>query len=267
MKVYGYCRISTAHQNIDRQERNIRELFPQADIRKEVYTGTKLQGRTELDKILRQVRSGDVIVFDSVSRMSRDAEEGVNLYFRLFNDGVDLVFLKERTIDTEAYRRAVDGLSFRLDVSTGDSDADAFLSDMMAAVGRYISRLAEKQIRLAFEQAQKEVDDLHQRTREGIKTARLNGKQIGQAHGKRLNVKKEQPIKAIILSKSKTFGKGNNTDAEVIAIINGTEAVLNPKKGKEPLHISRKTYYEYKRELLAEMNKSEINFNFMGNVV
>lgn len=40
-----------------------------------------------------------------------------------------------------------------------------------------------KQIRIAFEQAEKEVMDLRQRTREGIETAKLNGKQIGQALG------------------------------------------------------------------------------------
>lgn len=36
---------------------------------------------------------------------------------------------------------------------------------------------------LAFEQAEKEVQDLHQRTREGIETAGLNGKQIDRSKG------------------------------------------------------------------------------------
>ena len=39
-------------------------------------TGTKFQGRKELEKILDKVYAGDTIIFDSVSRMSRDAEEG-----------------------------------------------------------------------------------------------------------------------------------------------------------------------------------------------
>ena len=252
MKIYGYCRISTPHQNIDRQVRNIREAYPTADIHKEVYTGTKIQGRTELDKILRLVRPGDTIVFDSVSRMSRSAEEGVRLYFQLFNDGVNLVFLKERTIDTDSYRKTVDGVTLHMDVSTGDSDADEFLFDMMGAVSKYISRLAEKQIRLAFEQSEKEVTDLRQRTSEGLRTARLAGKQIGQAKGKAFIVKKEKPIKDIILAKSKTF-HGSNTDDEVISIINGSKAILDKKRGEQPLHISRKTYYVYKRELTDDM--------------
>lgn len=79
-KVYGYCRISTAKQSIDRQVRNILAAYPNADIRKEVYAGTKYQGRAELKKILEKVQTGDTIVFDSVSRMSRNADEGIELY-------------------------------------------------------------------------------------------------------------------------------------------------------------------------------------------
>lgn len=41
----------------------------------------------------------------------------------------------------------------------------------------------EKDIYRAFEQAEKEVDYLHRRTKEGIEMARLNGKQIGAEKG------------------------------------------------------------------------------------
>lgn len=51
-KEYGYCRISTSKQNIERQVRNILAEYPAAIIVKEVFTGTKFQGRKELDKIL-----------------------------------------------------------------------------------------------------------------------------------------------------------------------------------------------------------------------
>ena len=74
MKVYGYCRISTNKQNIERQVRNIQAVYPDAFIVREVYTGTKFQGRKELDKMLKCIQKGDMIVFDSVSRMSRNAE-------------------------------------------------------------------------------------------------------------------------------------------------------------------------------------------------
>ena len=94
MTTYGYCRISTAKQNIDRQVRNILSSYPDAKIVKETYTGTKFQGRKELNKILKRVQANDTIVFDSVSRMSRTADEGFQLYQKLYDKGVNLVFLK-----------------------------------------------------------------------------------------------------------------------------------------------------------------------------
>ena len=99
---YGYTRISTPKQNIERQVRNILKEYPNARIVREVYTGTKFQGRKEFDKILKTVKSGDKVIFDSVSRMSRTVEEGFALYKELFARNVELVFLKagirQRTI-------------------------------------------------------------------------------------------------------------------------------------------------------------------------
>ncbi|MBQ7964460.1 MAG: recombinase family protein, partial [Ruminococcus sp.] len=63
---YGYCRISTNKQDIERQVRNILAAFPNARIYKEIFTGTKKTGRKELEKILVKVETGDTIIFDSV---------------------------------------------------------------------------------------------------------------------------------------------------------------------------------------------------------
>ena len=41
MCMYGYCRISTKQQSIDRQIRNIKSNYDKAVIIQEVYTGTK----------------------------------------------------------------------------------------------------------------------------------------------------------------------------------------------------------------------------------
>ena len=159
---FGYCRISTGRQNIERQERNIRTAYPNAVIVKEVYTGTKFQGRKELEKILDKVQAGDTIIFDSVSRMSRDAEEGFCLYEELFHRDISLVFLKEPHINTETYKRAV----MNQINMTGDK-----IDLILEGVNQYLMELAREQIRIAFEQAEKEVSDLHQRTKEGIETA------------------------------------------------------------------------------------------------
>lgn len=220
---YGYCRISTGRQNIERQVRNIESKFPDAVIVKEIYTGTKFQGRKELDKILAKVQSGDTIIFDSVSRMSRNAEEGYTLYEKLFREGISLVFLKEPHINTETYKKAMTN-----QISLTGDKVDLILE----GVNRYLMELAKEQIRLAFEQAEKEVSDLHQRTKEGIETARLNGKRIGQAKGATYETKKAKAAKEIIRRHNKSFG-GSLTDGETI----------------KQAGISRKTFYKYKREL------------------
>ena len=221
--IYGYCRISTAKQNIDRQERNILKVFPDAHIVKEIYTGTKQLGRKKLEGILKAAKGGDTIVFDSVSRMSRNAEEGVALYMDLYDKDINLVFLKEPLINTETYRSSLNN-SVPL---TGD-DVDLILS----GVNAYLKRLAARQIELAFEQAQKEVDDLRDRTKEGLITAKLNGKQIGQKEGAKLNVKKAMAAKEVIRKNSIDFG-GSLSDADCIKLCG----------------CSRNSYYKYKREL------------------
>lgn len=180
-KEYGYARISTPKQNIDRQVRNILVSHPQAHIVKEVYTGTKFQGRKELDKLLNKATVGDTIIFDSVSRMSRNAEEGFVMYEKLFNQGISLVFLKEPHINTDTYKKALQG-----GIPTTGTNVDFILD----GINKYLLALAKEQIKLAFDQAEKEVMDLHQRTAEGIETARLAGKQIGQKPGIKLTTKK-----------------------------------------------------------------------------
>ncbi len=224
---YGYCRISTGRQNIERQVRNIQSTFPNALIVKEVYTGTKFQGRKELDKILDKVQSGDTIIFDSVSRMSRDAEDGYKLYEKLFHKGISLVFLKEPHINTETYQKAMANQI----ALTGDK-----VDLILEGVNHYLMELAKEQIRLAFEQAEKEVSDLHQRTKEGIETARLNGKQIGQPKGATYETQKAKAAKEIIRRHNKSFG-GSLSDAETM----------------RQAGISRKSLYKYKRELLEDM--------------
>ena len=226
---YGYCRISTNKQNIDRQERNILEVYPSAHIIKEVYTGTKTEGRKEWNKLYNLIKRESVsgkditIIFDSVSRMSRCAEEGMQLYEELFNMGISLVFLKEPHINTATYQQA---LKNNIQLTGGSVDC------ILEGVNKYLMILAKEQIRLAFEQSEKEVEDLHQRTREGIETARLNGKQIGQRKGVKLVTKKSIAAKEIILKHSKDFN-GTFSDAEVIKLTG----------------LARNTYYKYKANL------------------
>ena len=72
-KVYGYCRISRKEQSIDRQVRNITAEYPGAIIVKEAYTGTKVEGRTGFERLLKQVAEGDTIFIEKLEAEVDDA--------------------------------------------------------------------------------------------------------------------------------------------------------------------------------------------------
>ena len=209
-------------QKLQRQIDNIKREFPDAVIITEEYTGTTLD-RPNWSKLQKRLKSGDTVVFDEVSRMSRNAEEGFALYEDLFNRGVNLVFLKERHIDTEVYRQALQN-----SVSMTGTDVDCILE----GVNKYLMILAKRQIEIAFATAQHEVDYLHQRTSEGVRKAQAEGKQVGRATGSKVETAKAKAAKEVIRKHSKDFN-GSLTDAEVIKLTG----------------IARNTYYKYKREM------------------
>ena len=222
MCVYGYCRISTKQQSIERQIRNIKTEYDTAVIITEAYSGTTMN-RPEWNKLYKKAKTGDTIVFDSVSRMSRDADEGFSLYEELYNKGIELVFLKEPHINTTTYKKALQN-----NVSMTGTNVDYILE----GVNKYLMALAKEQIKLAFKQSEKEVEDLHQRTREGIATARLNGKQIGQKQGVKLTTKKSIEAKKQIRKYSKDFD-GQLSDVDCMRMAG----------------LARNTFYKYKREM------------------
>lgn len=219
---YGYCRISKPKQSIDRQIRNIKAAYPNSVIVQEVFTRTRMD-RKEWPKLMKRVSAGDTIVFDSVSRMSGNAVDGFATYEELYNKGVNLVFLKEPHINTDTYKKALEN---NVQLTGGSVDY------ILEGVNKYLMELAKEQIRLAFEQSEKEVEDLHQRTREGIETARLNGKQIGRKANTKVVTQKSIAAKEIIKKHSRDFN-GSLSDIEIMQLAS----------------LSRNTYYKYKREL------------------
>jgi DNA invertase Pin-like site-specific DNA recombinase len=219
---YGYCRISRTKQSIDRQIRNIKAAYPETVIIQEIFSRTQLD-RKEWQKLMKRISAGDTIIFDSVSRMSGNAADGFAAYEELYQKGVTLVFLKEPHINTSTYKKALES-----NIQLTGSKVDLILQ----GINRYLLELAKEQIRIAFEQSEKEVSDLHQRTKEGIETARLNGKQIGRRQDAKIVTKKSLAAKAIILKHSQDFN-GSLTDIEVMQLT----------------CLARNTYYKYKREL------------------
>lgn len=207
-------------QSIERQVDNIKAMYPDAVIVRESYTGTKMN-RPEWNKVYKKVHEGDTIVFDEVSRMSRNADEGFAVYKELYDRGVNLVFLKESTLNTDNFRQTAQ-------IAMTGSDVDCILEGL----NRYLMILAEKQIRAAFETAQHEVEFLHKRTSEGVRRAQLEGKQVGRAEGKKITTKKSIEAKKKIAD---LLEKGNK-DYDIIKITG----------------LARNTYYKYKRELKEE---------------
>ena len=222
MATYLYCRTSKKTQNIERQVRNLTARYPDGIVITEKYTGTTLD-RPEWNKLYKKVKPGDTIAFDSVSRMSRDANQGFETYLELYNKGVNLEFLNEPMISSSTFKHALENT-----VPKTGTDVDLILE----GVNKFLMELARQQIKLAFDQSQKEVDDLHIRVSQGLESARLNGKQIGGVKGSKYNVKKSQQAKELIKKYSKDFD-GSLNDADVIKLVG----------------VSRKTYYKYKKEV------------------
>lgn len=221
----------TKKQSLERQIKNIKEAYPNAVIMQEVFTGTKVYGRKVFAKLLNVVKEGDTIVFDEISRMSRNEEEGFELYQELYERGVSLVFLKEPHLNTETYKKALTN-----GVEMTGTNVDVILE----GVNKYLMILAKDQIRLAFERAEKEAKYNSVRTSEAMLVAKANGKRIGNSKGDKLVTKKSIATKELIKKHSKDF-LGTLTDKEVITLAK----------------VSKNSYYKYKKELINEMNAQE----------
>lgn len=237
--VYGYCRTSTPKQSLTRQVEKVLRAYPDAYIFEEAFTGTKIK-RPEFSRLLRAVSPGDTIIFDEVSRMSRNAEEGFNLYRELYEKGVNLVFLSNPLVNTELYRKAAQV------PETGNKDFDETLR---VGINQFLIRLSENQFRLAFEKSQEEVEHLHRRTSEGMKAAGATNKYDQDGNllehgtiaasklGRKITTKKSISTKEIIRKHNRDFG-GSLSDAETIKLAG----------------CARNSYFKYKRELKAEID-------------
>lgn len=232
--IYGYCRVSTNHQRITRQITNIKELYPFASFIKEFYTGTT-QNRPLWDKLIKQIKKGDTIVFDSVSRMSRNADEGFKDYKALYEMGVNLIFLNEPLINTSIFESTKSNL-LKISVQTGNAAVDEYFKGNVALINNLLMALAEEQIKSAFIQSEKEVSDLHSRISQGMRESKKNGTKIGLEKGTSLTTKKSIQCKTVILKHSKDFG-GTLDDADIIKLCG----------------CAKNSYYKYKRELKSNV--------------
>lgn len=230
MTTHAYTRVSTPHQKLQRQITNILDKYPSAIVWKEHFTGTT-QDRPVWEKLISTITEGSTIIFDSVSRMSRNAEEGFKDYKSLYERGITLIFLNEPMINTEVFEATKKNL-LSVSVETGNEAVDNFFKGNIELINNFLMALAEQQIKTAFEQSEKEVLDLHTRISEGIREAKKNGVKVGLTKGTTLTTKKSLECKKIILKHSKDFG-GTLTDLDVIKLCG----------------CSRQSYYKYKAEI------------------
>lgn len=138
--IFGYCRVSTESQNLDRQLDALQK-YGVDKIYNEKMTGTK-KDRPELMKMLDRMTEGDTVVIESLSRLGRSTKDLIELTELFQSKGVNLVSLKE-SIDTNT--------------STGK-----LLFTLMSAIAQF------------------ERDTIADRTREGLKAARARGRTGGR---------------------------------------------------------------------------------------
>lgn len=162
---------------------------------------------------------------------------GCELYEELFKRDISIEFLKEPHINTEVYKEALNN-QIKIKLETGNKATDELMNTIIEALNKYTIELAKEQIKIVFDQAQKELEDLHIRTSEGMETAKRNGKRVGTPKGAKLTTKKSKEAKEIILKHCKDF--------------NGT---LNDIECMKLTGLARNTFYKYKRELKEDINE------------
>ena len=227
---YGYVRVSTQKQKVERQIANIKKEYPNAVIIEESYSGISMD-RPKWNKLVKALKPGDTIIFDEVSRMARNAQEGFETYLELYNKGIDLIFLKEHYVDTEVFRQTLNNK-----VTLTGTDVDCILQ----GVNEYLMILAKKQIEIAFNTAAQEVEYLHMRVSEGIARRKAAGLPVGRAEGSTIETKKAKQAKQEIMKHSKDFG-GGLSDVECMKLTG----------------LSRNTYYKYKRQIKEQLEQQE----------
>ena len=138
--IFGYARVSTEQQNLDRQL-DMLQKYGVDFIYNEKMTGTK-RNRPELEKLLERLTEGDTVVVESLSRLGRSTKDLIWLMETFNSKGVNLVSLKE-SIDTT-------------------TSIGKLLFTLMSALAQF------------------ERDVLADRTREGLAAARARGRKGGR---------------------------------------------------------------------------------------
>src|SRR5699024_8288237 len=91
--IYGYARVSTKEQDLNRQI-DLLKSYNCNEILTEKMTGTKAD-RPELERLLDKLRPGDMVVVESFSRLGRSTKDLINLVNYFEENDIKLISSKE----------------------------------------------------------------------------------------------------------------------------------------------------------------------------
>ncbi|MGG2092361.1 recombinase family protein [Bacillus sp. S13(2024)] len=153
-KKLGYVRVSSKDQNEERQIQNMKDLgIEDRDIFIDKESGKNME-RENYQMLKRFARTGDTIVFDSLTRLGRNMNDTLEEFRYYEKHRINLQFIKEPYINVNY---------------TGESTNDVIQSAIQKATLTILSAFAEK-----------ERIDIKQRQAEGIALARKQGKHLGR---------------------------------------------------------------------------------------
>lgn len=149
---YGYVRVSTKEQNIDRQ---IAAMTKEKLEMKQIYVD-KASGkdfnRKKYKQLLRKLKEGDELYIKSIDRLGRNYDEIIKEWNRLTKEKkIDIIVLDFPLLDT---REKTENLTGK------------FLSDIVLQILSYVAQI--------------ERENIHQRQMEGIKEAKKKGVKFGR---------------------------------------------------------------------------------------
>ena len=150
-KVYGYVRVSTKEQNEDRQVIAMREFgVPDGSIIVEKMSGKDFE-RPKYRRLVRKLKTGDVLVIKSIDRLGRNYDEILEQWRIITKEKqANIVVLDMPLLDTRAGRDLTGTL----------------IADIVLQLLSYV--------------AQTEREFIRQRQREGIAAAKERGVHFGR---------------------------------------------------------------------------------------
>lgn len=150
-KVYGYARVSTKEQREDRQIIALTECsVPESNIYVDKISGKNFE-RPQYKKLLRKLKSGDLLYVKSIDRLGRNYQEIQEQWKYL---------TKEKRIDIVVIDMPL------LDTRRGKDLVGTFLSDIVLQVLSFV--------------AENERTNIKQRQAEGIAAAKRRGVKFGR---------------------------------------------------------------------------------------